>query len=259
MWWLLWLANLIVVSCSDKSCKEASYQCERDLEGCGSALNKIFHRAECLHALGLKDHETVGIQIRRPMAKTCPLTCVSAINNLTATNGGKAMETCDCERDSTCLTVKARLKRCVLSRTTNYTMFSCTQARKRCNNDKDCKRIQESFLRRCTKLISGVGCTKDCLDSQDELLNSDLGKALNECECDGFEEPYCRGIRANYEELCVGPRGPRNSDASPTPAPTEYMVQKFIHSGQSHLANTQFELPVWSLYAAITAYMFFNL
>lgn len=259
MWWLLWLANLIVVSRSDISCKKAFYNCGRDLEGCGSALIKIFQRAECLDALGLEDNEMVGIQIRRPMAKTCPLTCVSAINNLTATKGGKAMETCNCNRGSTCLTVKARLKRCVLSRTTNYTMFSCTQARIRCNNNKDCKRIQHSFLRRCTKLISGLECTKDCLVSQDELLNSDLGKALNECECDGLEEPYCRGIRANYEELCVGPRGPRNSDASPTTAPAKYMVQKFVHSGQSRSANTQFELPVWILYAAITAYMFFNL
>lgn len=261
MWWVLWLANLIAVSGSDISCGDAINNCQKDFAGCGLALYKIFKRTKCLTALGLEDKKLVGIRVTGSMEKTCPLSCVSAINNLTATNAGKAMETCNCRRDSTCLTSKARLKRCVLSRTTNYTVFSCTQARRRCNGNKDCKRIQFSFLRRCTKLISGSECTKDCLNSQDELLNSDLGKALNDCECDGFEEPYCRGIRANYEELCVGPRGPRNSDASLTPLPTENIVQKLRSSGQTRSAFSQFELPVWILYAAIAAYvyMFYNL
>lgn len=261
MWWVLWLANLIAVSGSDISCGDAIKNCQKDFAGCGLALYKIFKRTKCLTALGLEDKKSVGIRVTGSMEKTCPLSCVSAINNLTATNAGKAMETCNCSKDSKCLTLKARLKRCVLSRTTNYTVFSCTQARKRCNGNKDCKRIQDSFLRRCTKLISGLECTKDCLNSQDELLNSDLGKALNDCECDGIEEPYCRGIRANYEELCVGPRGPRNSDASLTPVPTENIVQKLRSSGQTRSAFSQFELPVWILYAAIAAYvyMFYNL
>lgn len=261
MWRLLWLASLLVVSRSDISCDEATDKCTKDFTECGFALYKIFERRECSAALGFEKDEFVGYRISRAMAKTCPLTCVSAINNLTATNAGKAMETCNCERDSTCLTIKARLKRCVLSRNKNYTIFSCTKARKRCNANKDCKRTQFNFLRRCTKLISGVECTRDCRDSQDDLLNSDLGKALNECECDGLEETYCRGIRANYEELCFATRSPRNPGPSAFPVPTERTVKAVPHSGQNSVANSQFELPVWIFYAAIMAhvYMFFNL
>lgn len=60
----------------------------------------------------------------------------------------------------------------------------------------------------------GLECIKDCLNSKDELLNLDLGKVFNDCECDGFEELYCCGICVNYEELCVGFRGFCNLDVS---------------------------------------------
>lgn len=219
---------------------------------CGFMLGKIFGYA-CQSALGF-DQDLK--RITGPMGKTCPLTCVDAIKNLTATAAGKEMETCHCHRDATCLTLKARLQRCLLISQGNYTIFSCTKARKRCNRSKECNQIQHSFLRRCTMLISGVECSRDCRDSQDELLSSELGKALNECECDGREEPYCRGIRANYEALCKATREPRVP--GPTASPTERVV---MVSYQKSRANSQLELPVWTFYGAIMghAYVLFNL
>ncbi len=250
MWRLLWLANLLVLSRSDISCDDAITKCQRDFTKCGYMLGRIFGSA-CQSALGYDPN----MRITGPMKKTCPLTCVNAIKNLTATPAGKEMETCQCDTDAACLTLKARLQRCLLSREENYTIFSCTEARKRCNKDKQCKIIQHSFLRRCTRLISGVECSRDCKDSQDELLNSELGKALNDCECDGREEPYCRGIRANYEALCKGTRGPRVPSVITSP------TERRVMANQQSRANSQFELPVWIFYAAIMAhvYVFCNL
>lgn len=255
MWRLLWLANLLVLSRSDISpisCDSAIEKCRLDFTNCGSLLGRVFGSA-CKSALGYDPNMN---RITGPMWKTCPLKCVHAIKNLTATPAGKVMETCHCDRDSTCLTMKARLQRCLLSSEGNYTIFSCTKARKRCNRDKQCKAIQHSFLRRCTRLISGVECSRDCKDSQDELLNSELGKALNDCECDGREEPYCRGIRANYEALCKGTRGPRVPNVLTSPT-----QRRSVMDYQNSRAKSQFELPVWIFYAAIIAHVcvFFNL
>jgi len=243
------MANVLVLSQSVLLCEDAKRKCERDFTKCGAMLRKIFNRDVCKAALGYDDdwHRISGL-----MAKTCPLTCVSAIINLTATEAGKQMETCDCDRDATCLTIKARLQRCLLSSQGNYTFISCTAARKRCSEDKRCEATQKSFLQRCTRLIGGVECTQDCKDSQDELLGSVLGKPLNDCECDGREEVYCRGIRANYEALCKGTREPRWPDY---PSPTEQTVMRAQHDNQNSRANSQFELPVWIFYAAIVAHI----
>ena len=242
------MANVLVLSKKVPKCDDAQQKCANDLWKCGAMLLKIFDDDVCKSALGYNDDWLHGIS--GPMAKTCPLKCVSAIINLTATTAGKEMETCDCERDLACLTIKARLRRCLLSSQGNYTFVSCTAARKRCNKDERCKATQESFLQRCTSLIAGQECTQDCKNSQDELLGSVLGKALNDCECDGREEPYCRGIRANYEALCKGTRGPRRPDY---PSPTEETVMIAQNDNHNSRANSQFELPVWIFYAAIMA------
>lgn len=250
------MANVLVLSQSVIVCDKARENCEKDYMKCGVMLLKIFDGDVCKSALGYADDWPHGIS--GPMAKTCPPTCISAIINLTATAAGKQMETCDCESDGPCLTARARLQRCLLSNQGNYTFVSCTAARQRCNKDKRCKATQESFLRRCTSLIAGVECTQDCRNSQDELLGSELGKALNDCECDGREEPYCRSIRANYEKLCKGTRAPRWPEY---PSPTEETVMRAQHDNENSRANSQFELPVWILYAAIAAHIsvFLNL
>ena len=250
MWRILWLLNLFVLSRSEISCDDAFKNCETDF-GCSQILYQIFHAQVCRRALGCEP--SPYFKITGPMEQKCPLTCVQAIKSLTSRPKGKALESCDCKSDAVCLTLKSRLQRCVLKSEGNYTIFSCTTARARCNNNTICKKVQRNFLRRCTHLISGSECTQDCKDSQDELLESELGKALNDCECDGREEPYCRGIRAHYERLCKATRDPRESDASVTPVePT--VMQRDYHRNSS--ANSQFGLPMWILYAAIIAHVY---
>lgn len=252
MWRLLWLVNLLVLSRSDLPCDRALDLCKFD-KNCLPMLLRIFSPL-CTSALGYNPELN---QIKGAMDKTCPGKCVDAIRNLTSSRSGKSLESCYCEnRDATCLTLKARMQRCVImnEKGKNYTIFGCTKARKRCNDDQDCKKIQTSFLLRCTALISGLDCTQDCKKSQDDLLRSDLGKALNDCECDGREELYCRGIRANYEELCKGSREPRDPDVISTPR------EKTVKESQRNSSGiTQCELPVWILYAAIMhVYVLYN-
>lgn len=248
MWRLIWLVNVLVLSQSDPqtqiSCNDALDNCKRDLK-CLILLNRVFNRRICSSALGFDDDN----QIRGGMQKTCPATCVQAIKNLTSSPRGRLLESCSCKREATCLTTKARLQRCVLMSDKNYKILGCTKARKRCTEDENCNKFQNSFLRRCTFLISGVNCTEDCKSSQNELLNSELGKALNDCECDGSEELYCRGIRANYEDLCkLKTRTTRNHNVVITTR------EKTVGERNSN-GNRRFELPLWILCVAIIAHV----
>lgn len=249
MWRLLCLANLLVLSRSDISCDKAIERCRYDLK-CAPFLRQLFDNDTCTSALG---YDPYWKRIKGAMGPTCPRACVQAIQKLTLTPRGKAMESCVCDQDAMCLTVKARLQRCILKSEGNYTIFSCTKARKNCSSNPDCLKTQKNFLRRCTQLISGQKCTQDCKDSQDELLSSELGKALNDCECDGAEEPYCRGIRANYEALCKATREPRDPNILSTPPSQGHTVMQYNRNSS---ARTLFELPVWILYTAIMAHVY---
>lgn len=248
MWRFLWLANLFLLSRSDISCRKATDRCTRHFK-CGLLLNQIFNTERCSRALG---YDPKWNQINGPMQKTCPLTCAQAIKNLTSLPQGKAMESCACDSDSVCLTIKARMQRCVRSSEGNYTIMGCTEARKRCDKDRhNCFKTQQKFLKKCSALISGTNCTRECKDSQDELLNSELGKALNDCECDGWEEYICRGIRANYEKLCKATRSSRDPEVISTTG-----KQTVRGIGKNSSVKTQFELPVWILYVAIMAHVY---
>lgn len=249
MWRLLWLANLLVFSRSELTCEKALEICTTENLECLHMLMKVFS-PECSSALGYSRKDKL---ITGAMQKTCPKTCVMAIQNLTSSRWGKYIESCVCARgDGICMTLKARMKRCVRMNEENFTIDSCTAATNRCSHDKYCKRKQNSFLRRCSQLISGLNCTQDCKRAQEELLRFDLGKALNDCECDGRNEHYCRAIYAYYEELCKGTRIIRNE-----PTPRE---KTDVKERRSNTANVLFELPEWILCAAIIAhiYVLFN-
>merc|ERR1711973_587665 len=86
----------------------------------------------------------------------------------------------------------------------NDTKPSCSEVRKNCSKKKQCFKSMGLFLKGCSRLISGVECTDDCLAAKNGFLKLSIGKILeNECECDGVEEPFCRGIRAHYQALCL--------------------------------------------------------
>lgn len=249
MRWILWLMNLLALSRSESFCWDALTSCQRDFP-CAIRLRGLFTR-QCKKALGFRYDPKYGPfpEITGSMEPKCPSKCVQTIKNLTSSPKGKAVESCLCKPgDGVCLTIIARLKRCVNGSDKNDTIFSCTAARKRCSKDKDCKKNQFNFLRRCSDLISGVECSQDCKESQKELLGSKLGSALLECDCDGREEGYCRSIRSNYENLCKPKtRKTRDPDFPTVPQPSYYVNSS---------SNSQFGLPMWILNAVIVAHVF---
>lgn len=246
MRWVLWLMNLLALSRSESVCWDALKNCQRDFP-CAIKLRGLF-TGQCQKALGFRyDPKYYGPypKITGSVEPKCPSKCVQAIKNLTSSPKGKAVESCICkDGDGVCLTIIARLKRCV----NGSDIFSCTAARKRCNKDKNCKKNQFNFLKRCSQLISGVKCTQDCKESQKELLGSKLGGALLECDCDGLEEPYCRGIRSNYENLCK----PKTRKTRDPDFPTVLESSNYVNSSP----NSQFGLPMWILNAVILAHVF---
>lgn len=250
MRWILWLMNLLALSRSESFCWDVLTKCQRNFP-CALKLNALFTR-QCKKALGFRyDPKYYGSypKITGSMEPKCPSKCVQAIKDLTSLPKGKAVESCVCkDGDGVCLTIIARLKRCVNGSDKNDTVFSCTAARVRCNKDKNCQTNQYNFLKRCSQLISGVECSQDCKESQKELLGSKRGSALLECDCDGREEPYCRGIRSNYENLCK----PKTRKTRDPDFPTVPQRSYFGNSGP----NSQFGFPMWILNTAIIAHVF---
>lgn len=187
-------------------CIQAKHDCVDDMK-CAFAMYKLFKNMACMKSLGYDSQEQ---HITGPADKVCPKHCGILIYNLTSLDKGKKLQTCKCiNRDSICLTLKARLAKCmdtVVHGVRNDTKPGCSKIREQCTLDKDCESAQQYFLRKCSRLISGVECSRDCKKAQKILLSSKLGRGLDECECDGIEEPHCRGIRAHQKALCFGVR-----------------------------------------------------
>ena len=181
-------------------------------------------------------YDYVMNQVTGRMAKRCSWECIYAIGNLTSFPRGKALETCDCGRDAICLTVKSRMQKCREQASGhNNTRQGCTEAREICSNNANCTVLQDEFLLKCNDLISGVACTDECRESQDKFLNSNLGKALSDCECDGIEEPHCRGIRTHYDALCK----PRRSTEPGSPATTSRATRYREETSKEQPTNQQ--------------------
>ncbi|EDO41422.1 predicted protein, partial [Nematostella vectensis] len=135
----------------------------------------------------------------------CPRECAIAIHNLTSHSVGELFQDCECvNRDSICLTLKARMRRCMdtLDGPRNNTIRGCTEVRQECTNDITCDLAQKNFLKKCSRMISGVECSDECKLAIHNMLSVPHGQELDDCECDGYEEPHCRGIWAHYKALC---------------------------------------------------------
>lgn len=229
------------------SCMTARKQCMADFTNCGIYLIRVFSgNRPCSKHLGY-DFETE--QITGPADKVCPTFCSLAIYNLTSRPKGKLLQSCECvNRDSICLTLKARMAKCVdlaVNGPRNDTKPGCSEIRKLCSKDQQCDAAQQYFLRKCSRLISGVECSKDCKRAQKLLLSLPLGNGLNECECDGYEEPHCRGIRAHQQALCFGTRVTKS--VTPKDRPTQN-VQR-VKSGSCESSR---HLSPLSIYTALT-------
>jgi growth arrest-specific protein 1 len=230
-------------------CMTARRQCATDLNlQCQRAMYKLFKDMACRKSLGY-DFSTG--QVTGPADKVCPSFCAVAIYNLTSHAKGKMLQSCECiNRDSICLTLKARLAKCmdtVVYGPRNDTKPGCTHIRQLCSKDRKCNAAQQYFLRKCSRLISGVECSVDCKWAQKVLLSLPLGSGLNECECDGYEEPHCRGIRAHQQALCFGTRVTKS--VTPKYRPTRN-VQR-VKSGSIDTAKHSSQLNLYSTLSVV--------
>ena len=197
----------------------SDFRWKRDLD-CFEETNKCTNNFECTHRMTTVLHTLCGSSLgysiqestfTKAAAKKCPRKCAEELHKFTTTGRGRYLVDCNCpNRDSTCLTMKSRIKKCIASGLgwpMNDTKPSCSEARLNCTNNPDCNRAMGHFLRQCSRLISGVECNEDCRKAQNGFLELSIGKLLeNECECDGVEETFCRGIRAHYQALCLPTR-----------------------------------------------------
>ena len=133
--------------------------------------------------------------------RNCSSDCVNAIKKLKSTKKGAALYSCDCYRDGGCLTMKARVAKCLKPRNQETNKPSCTMANANCSGDSHCKKLRNNFLLACNKMISGVECENECLEAQKTLAKNQHGKVLYNCECDGATESLCRGLEANAKQL----------------------------------------------------------
>ena len=133
--------------------------------------------------------------------RNCSSDCVNAIKKLKSTRKGAALYTCDCYRDGGCLTMKARVAKCLNVDDTALKKPSCTMANANCSGDSHCQKLRTNFLLACNKMISGVECENECLEAQKTLAKNQHGKVLYNCECDGATESLCRGLEANAKQL----------------------------------------------------------
>lgn len=246
--WMLGFALYFLLMCTETlskdgdtvvnstiDCMTAKKECENDIQ-CAYAMLKVFKNMACSRSLG---YDINSEHITGPADKVCPTQCGILIYNLTSLAKGKKLQSCECvNRDSICLTLKARLAKCmdtVIHGVRNDTKPGCSTVRVQCSRDKDCNSAQQYFLRKCSQLISGVECSRECKKAQKVLLSSPLGRGLDECECDGFEEPHCRGIRAHQKALCFGIRVTK----SVTP---KYRPTQNVGGARSSSENTRLSL-----------------
>ena len=171
-------------------------------DNCFMLFNKCNARHNCLAALlnlRLLCHELLFGE----NGSGCTQSCKEAIKLVDTDRYGKYFLSCNCDRDSECLTHQARASACLHNRTIGN-KIGCSTYSRQCKDDRTCNNIMENFYLKCTHLISGTECTPACEMVQEELYSHNITKGLLDCECSGTvrEENFCRGITAHTLHLC---------------------------------------------------------
>ena len=191
----LYLASLLLICRLHSICAEHG--------NCFTLFNKCNARYNCFASLvNLKFlcHELLTGE----HGSGCTQTCREAIKMVDDDKDGKHFLTCDCDRDSECLTYQARASKCLQNRTSDNNKIGCANFSRQCQTDEGCNTVMEKFFIQCTHLISGTSCTPTCEIVQEELYTHNITKGLLDCECSGTvkEENFCRGITAHTLHLC---------------------------------------------------------
>ncbi|XP_028851629.1 growth arrest-specific protein 1a [Denticeps clupeoides] len=140
--------------------------------------------------------------------KKCPSHCISSLVQLNATQNGPALEDCSCASDARCLETKRAIEPC-LPRTTN---MGCTEARRQCERDPQCRHAMTDYLDHCGKLFSGASCTHACRDVIAQMRRIPVAQRLDTCVCDGAERAICEFVKVSMRNLCFGAPPPDDDD-----------------------------------------------
>lgn len=150
--------------------------------------------------------------------RKCSSTCLNALLMLNQTVYSTLLATCDCSKqnfyhsnkteteslrwdEAKCnkMHAKALVCRPRLFKQRRG-VIGCTESRLRCQHDSRCSLAQKNFLLKCSRVISGKACSRDCQEAIKEL--SLASRHFNTCVCDGTEKRICSQIRENIQTNC---------------------------------------------------------
>lgn len=165
---------------------------------CWEAIVKCQAEAECNYAYGQYMHACEPVLSGR--RTKCPSHCIASLVQLNLTRGGPALEECSCAADQVCHKTKRAIEPC-MPRTSS---LGCTEARRQCDRDPQCRDYMSNYLLHCGKLFSGAGCTSACRQVIADMRRLPKAQLLDTCVCDGTERTICEYIKLKMKSLCFG-------------------------------------------------------
>ncbi|XP_030650187.1 growth arrest-specific protein 1a [Chanos chanos] len=166
---------------------------------CWQAILNCQSEPECHYAYGQYLHACASI-LNGEKTK-CPSHCISSLVQLNLTKNGPALEDCSCASDLVCRNTKRAIEPC-LPKISNV---GCTQARRQCERDAQCRAGMTEYLKHCSKLFSGSTCTNACRNVIAYMRGIPKAQLLDTCVCDGTERNICEYVKISMKNLCFDP------------------------------------------------------
>lgn len=163
-------------------CWQAIFNCQSEPE-CHYAYDQYLHACE---------------SILNGQRRKCPSHCISSLVQLNLTKSGPALEDCSCNKDPRCREIKRAIEPC-LPKTSN---MGCTEARRQCEKDSQCRSAMGDYLVHCGKLFSGSSCSNQCRNVIAYMRKLPKAQLLDTCVCDGTERTICEFIKTSMRTLC---------------------------------------------------------
>ncbi|XP_047426638.1 growth arrest-specific protein 1b [Mugil cephalus] len=163
---------------------------------CWKAILKCHGEPECHYAYD--QYRYACATVISGHQKKCPSHCISSLIQLNLTQGGPALEDCDCAMDQVCRSTKQAIEPC-LPRTST---LGCTEARQQCEMDPSCKSAMRDYLFHCRKLFGGQRCTDSCRRVIANMRSIPKAQQLDTCVCDGTERNICEYIKVSMKAFC---------------------------------------------------------
>ncbi len=163
---------------------------------CWQAILNCQSESECHYAYDQYLHACDSILSGQ--RKKCPSHCISSLVQLNLTKSGPALEDCSCASDPRCREIKRAIEPCLPKTST----MGCTEARRQCERDIQCRSAMGDYLLHCGKLFSGSSCSNPCRNVIANMRKLPKAQLLDTCVCDGSERTICEFIKHSMKTLC---------------------------------------------------------